>query len=530
MNVDAGQSGVDVRNRVTRSVPIVGAMLAGLLALLSWAFASPVASAPDDDLHIANIYCVSDSSTCRSQDWDWPFPQPWWADDPADRTGPEYEGAQEAYPDLWPNPRPREYPCYISNGTGTYSPNAAIAPTCLGLEDPADNQPGTVDILTYYPQHYYRAMAVFTQDTIRKSVATWRVVNVLLAVVMFTIALRLTAPSHRRAVAVSAVIASIPLGMFLIASDHPASWMLIGTAAFLGPAITLLRSPPAVRPVIARVAFLILCLVMLVAGRSEGVLHAGALIVVALLLGLKGSRVVYWSVGAVAVVLAILALVVTQASDATKAQLNLVWLTDGVGDGRLWDSLMSTPQYFFGTIPTAVGWLDIVPGPITAIASNAAFWGAILLGLAVMFWRKAFAVGFVLVGLLVVPAVLVAGGAQPYLLRYFLPLMYALAFAALVPRWGGWLPAWSRAQWLALWAAVSVANSVALLYVNARFVSGISEGTTNPRNLAATPTPDWWWDLWFGPFANWLVGSVAFAVAVGLLWSRSSATRAVVVD
>ena len=50
MNVDAGQSGVDVRNRVTRSVPIVGAMLAGLLALLSWAFASPVASAPDDDL------------------------------------------------------------------------------------------------------------------------------------------------------------------------------------------------------------------------------------------------------------------------------------------------------------------------------------------------------------------------------------------------------------------------------------------------------------------------------------------------
>ncbi len=132
-------------------------------------------------------------------------------------------------------------------------------------------------------------------------------------------------------------------------------------------------------------------------------MHAGALIVVALLLGLKGSRVVYWSVGAVAVVLGILALAVTQASDATKSQLNLIWLTDGVGDGRLWDAVMSTPQYFFGSAASAVGWLDILPGPITVIASNAAFWGAILLGLGVMFWRKAFAVGFVFAVLVFVP-------------------------------------------------------------------------------------------------------------------------------
>lgn len=511
-----------MRSRVSQWLPWVGAMLAALLALLSWAFASPAASAPDDDLHIANIYCLSDSSTCRSRDWDWPFPQPWWADDPADRTGPEYDGAQEAYPDLWPNPRPREYPCYISNGTGTYSPNAAVPATCLDQEDPTDNQPGTVDILGYYPKHYYRVMALFTQDTIRESVATWRVLNVVLAVGMLAASLRLTAPGHRRAVAVSAVVASIPLGMFLIASDHPASWMLIGTAAFLGPAITLLRSPPAARPVIARVAFLIVCLVLVVAGRSEGILHAGALIVVALLLGLKASRVVYWSVGAVAAVLGLLALAVTQASDATKAQLNLVWLTGGLGEGRFWDALMSTPQYFFGTPASAVGWLDVTPGPIVTIAVNAAFWGAILLGLSVMFVRKALAVGFVAALLVVLPAVLVSGGAQPHLFRYFLPLMYVLAFAALVPRWGGWLPAWSRAQWLVLAVAVSVANSVALLYLNVRFVSGISEGTTNPRNLAATPTPDWWWDLWVGPFANWLLGSVAFAVAVGLLWTRPS--------
>lgn len=123
-------------------------------------------------------------------------------------------------------------------------------------------------------------------------------------------------------------------------------------------------------------------------------MHAGALIVVALLLGL-------------------LARAVTQASDATKAQLNLIWLTDGVGDGRLWDALMSTPQYLFGSAESAVGWLDILPGPITVIASNAAFWGAILLGRGVMFWRKAFAVGFVFAVLVFVPAVLVSGVNAP---------------------------------------------------------------------------------------------------------------------
>jgi len=507
-----------VRSRVRNWLGGAAVALALLVALLSWAFASPVGSAPDDDSHLANIYCIHDSTTCRSQQWDWPWWPPWWHPDPADRKGPEYAGAKKVFRDLWAYPEPRELPCYVRNGTNWYGPDVTVAATCLNDEDPAANQPASVERLGYYPNLYYRFLSLFTGDTIRQSVATWRVVNVLTATALICAAVLLSAPRYRRAVTVGGLVAAMPLGLFLASSINPSSWVVIAGAAFLGPAVSALRDRGSPRLLAARLAFLAICLVMLIAGRSEGPGIAALLVVVALVLGLKAPRAVYAVLAGGTAFAGIVALIFLARSDTTKVKVNMQWLADGLTAPGQWDALMAVPGFFFGAEAYKLGWLDLVPPPAAVVATNAAFWGAFILGLAVMFGRKAAALALVAGVLLVVPTLMIAGGNPAQPTRYFLPVVFMLAFVVLVPPWNARLPRWATAQWVVLWAALSGANSLSLLYLTVRHVSGINPGTTNPRTLAATPTPEWWWGAWPGPFANWLLGSIAFTVAVGLLF------------
>jgi len=488
-----------------------------LFSLLTWALASPSASAPDDDLHIANIYCLHDSTTCRADDWLWPWGSTWWAADPSDRIGPEYQGARKAYPDLWQYEQPRALPCYVTNGDSWYNPDASLPADCL-TQEPSTNTPASLDDLGYYPSLYYRFASLFTGDTIRESVVHWRVLNVLMGVAIFATSLLLSAPTYRRTLSVATLVAYMPLGLFLIASTNPSAWLLIGTTAFLGPAVTVLRDRGSHGLLVARVIFATACLLMILGGRSEGAIHAAVAIVVALLLGLKAPRRVYCLLASAGALLGFVALGLLSRGDATKAQSVLALLQSGLNSGHLWDAVVSTPSFFFGS-DVRLGWLEVLPPSAAVIAARSAFWGAAAMGLAAMFWRKAIALLVVAGVLLVVPAALVAGGSQVPPTRYFLPLVYMLAFVFLAPDWGKWLPRWSNAQWIALGAALSVANSLSLLFLTVRYVSGIQPGTTNPLSLATAGTPDWWWGAWLSPFANWLMGSVAFAIAVGLLFN-----------
>jgi hypothetical protein len=408
------------------------------------------------------------------------------------------------------------------NGSTWYAPDAAVPATCLNDEDPADNFAASVDRLEYYPNYYYRFLSVFTGDTLRESVATWRVVNVLTATLMITGAVLLSARRYRRAVGVGALVASMPLGLFIVSSINPSAWLIVGSAAFLGPGVSVLRDRGSPRLLAARIAFLVACLVMIVAGRTEGIPVAAVLVAVVLLLGLKAPRAVYAGLGAAGALAAIVAVLIVTRSDSVKVGQYVDWLRNGLGGPGQWQAVMDAPLYFFTYAAHRLGWLEVLPPPAATVAINAAFWGAVVLGMAAMFWRKAVALAVVAGILTLVPAILLAGGNPAQPTRYFLPLVFMLAFIALVPDWGRWLPRWSKAQWVALAAALVVANSLSLLYLTTRYVSGLTPATTNPRVLAATPTPQWWWDAWLSPFANWLLGSIAFTAAVGLLFSLRS--------
>ena len=153
------------------------------------------------------------------------------------------------------------------NGTNWYAPNASAPADCLSAEDPSDNTPASLDDLGYYPNLYNNVMSLFTSGTIRKSVVIWRLVNIAIALGMAACSLALALPRHRRPVAIAWVVASVPFGLFLVASINPSAWPIIGTAAMMGPALALLGSPWETRQSLKRIAFITLC--ALIAAGSE---------------------------------------------------------------------------------------------------------------------------------------------------------------------------------------------------------------------------------------------------------------------
>lgn len=93
--------------------------------------------------------------------------------------------------------------------------------------------------------------------------------------------------------------------------------------------------------------------------------------------------------------------------------------------------------------------------------------------------------------------------------RYILPLVYLFMLVALAPVAYKALPRWGHAQWATLVACLTVANSLALLYLELRYVTGIN-AAASPGALFEASTPDWWWSIWFSPGVNWVMGSIAF--------------------
>jgi hypothetical protein len=76
----------------------------------------------------------------------------------------------------------------------------------------------------------------------------------------------------------------------------------------------------------------------------------------------------------------------------------------------------------------------------------------------------------------------------------------------------------SRVQAVVSAALLAIAQSIAL-YVNLRrYVSGGHGGPILDLS------PEWWWTMPFGPMWIWVIGSVAFAVCVAVVFTRFVST------
>ena len=181
---------------------IVAIPLFAFLTLCVWSFASPVGSSPDDDFHLASIWCGLGERTGLCE-----LP-----DDSSDAA-----------------PTSRMVPAALVN-----SPCFAFKPeqnaSCWDptVEELMLVERANVDNL--YPRLFYSAASLFASSDPQLSVIAIRLANSAFAVAFLSAVCFALPRSVRPALLISVIATSIPLGVFIYASTNPSSWAMLSAA------------------------------------------------------------------------------------------------------------------------------------------------------------------------------------------------------------------------------------------------------------------------------------------------------------
>jgi hypothetical protein len=460
--------------------------LAAFAALAGWSIASPAGSSPDDDYHLASIWC-------------------------AQGIDPDRCGEIEGMPDH------RLLP-YLATGAGIcYGGDFAQSAACQ--EQFTRKGPQTeIDHGNWggaYPPYFYATMSLFVGPDVGPAVAVMRLVNSLIAVALVGGLAALLPRRRRPLAAVPLVLMSVPLLVSVLASTNPSSWAILG-AATLWPALYVAYEEEGWRRN-ALAAFAVLAAFVGSGSRADGclfVLMSVALVVILRLRHLRRAPVVT----AAAAISFVLAAAIFLSSGHASA------LTDGFGYTRV---ELTTTQLFlinlsslptlwlgmFGSGPLGnIGWFDTPFPPMVPMLGIAAWFGVLLQG-----WRRMFpakAVGLVLIGaalfvhpmyLLMQSHVLVGEGVQP---RYVLPILLIFTGLSVLGTRGTTLRL-SPVAYAAVVAALGLIHAVALHIQIRRYVTGL-----DVSKIIFGDDLEWWWDSAPDATLVWLAASLGFTWVV----------------
>jgi hypothetical protein len=468
-----------------------------LVALSAWAFASPIGAGPDDDYHLLSTWCADGGSGLCG---------PGSSDD--SRTVSSTFGGITCYVQV--PERSAECQEQVAWGaTGTY-------------ETTRGNYVGE------YPPVYYAAMRVFVSDDVQTSALAMRIVNAALFVALAT-ALVALLPLHRRKTLLWGwLVTLVPLGMFLIPSNSPSGWAITGVGTAFLALLGWFETRGARRWVLG--ALYLVGILMAAGARGDAAVYAAGATITALILTSEPSR--DWAMRAILPVLGvILALMLFSTAGQT-----------GVGTGGFSSGVASDPGGADGTPLTGValaaynllmlpflwtgvwgtwglGWFDTGMPAIVPAGAVTAFLLVAFAGVALLTWRKVIATSGVLLVLIVLPIyVLTVGGdkvgdaLQP---RYLLPLIVLFALVLLTVPLGRDLR-FTRVQTGLIAAALAVANFVALQVNIRRYVTG-----SDQQGIDLDHGAEWWWTGFpVGPTAVWVIGALAYAGLLVVLWPQ----------
>jgi len=482
--------------------PVV-ATLATFVALASWAVSSPVGSSPDEDFHLASIWCS-----------------------PAARGDLCEPGTKS---------KNREVSFSITKRVACFAEDETKSAVCQERRNVFASDKSAVtergNFVSKYPPIFYSTLSLFAGPDVQTSVIAMRLFNVALFCGLSLGAWVLIIRRQRFVLGAAWLVTLVPLGEFILASINPSSWTLAGTGTLFIAALEIFALVAAGNPLRTErrrfIGLLVVAgLALVVAGgsRADGAFYGLLAIATAFVIARAWRPLGKWTYvvagGAVAgtgVFLFLTRNTVFNPSSLSAAERNL-------GEpGRsfvavLGKNVLAIPELlsqFFGT--QGLGWLDTGIPAITTV-------GATIVFVAVMSFRfvqvqrlTVWILGAGTLLLLAVPLVYLqvrnAFVGESFQARYLLPLVVMLAIVALsggleserpeqiIPR---------RIAWLA--TPVLIAANAFALYANmSRYVQG---GKATSWNL---DDAQWWWISLPSPMVVWMLGSVTFAIAAVLV-------------
>lgn len=489
-----------LRGRPRRLRWVHFAPILAFIALAAWAFASPLGAGPDDDYHLTSTWCAAGGSAqC------------------ADGSTSATREASVALENI---------ACYA----GSPKESAACQGPILDRWNHDSHETKRGNFAGEYPPLYYDVMHFFAGGDLQVSALAMRLINAALFVILAT-TLAVLLPVERRPMLLWGwLITLIPLGIFLIPSNNPSGWAItgVGTAylAFTG------WYESAGRQKWALAALSLIGVLMAAGARGDAAVYAAGAIVTATIFAApwRGIRWQSWWkwLWLPAVGVAIVAVFFAMSGQAGVVEVGFggsdqsVSGVEGSPTGlalAAYNALM-LPFLWTGVWGTwALGWLDTGLPAIVPWAATSAFIVVAFAGIARLSGRKVIAAGGVLLVLVALPlwilsvsGNIVGENLQP---RYLLPLIVLFAFVLLTMPPGARLNL-TRVQTVVIFVALSVANLVALQVNIRRYVTG-----TDEQGFNLDAGVDWWWTGFpVGPMAVWLIGALAFAGLLALLWPQ----------
>lgn len=457
------------------------------LSLVAWGFSSPVGSSPDDDFHLASIWCAQGAR--------------------ADACTPGATALTRRVPSAI-----SQSICfaYVPDRTGD----------CQGAD--LGSNPNLVETARgnfagLYPPGFYAVMSIFVQHSFAGSVLMMRTTNALIAGLILASLLLAARPESRARIVGSFFTVMVPLGMFIVPSTNPSSWAVLGVG---GAGLAILEFFETT----TRARRIDNALIAIAAGSLAALARGDAGVFVAIATGVAAIATVgHWRAKpALLIVPAGLALMggaafaLSGQSQVTQTGLEVTGSAvsanagQGFGIQQVLANLVGSPELVAGALGTApLGWLDTeLPGSVSMF-TLLVFGGVIFFALTRMRGWAALSAGLTAAALIAIPVYVlsvsrltVGQGVQP---RYLLPLLVVLA--ALL--WGA--PGLARVGPTPLIAsalAISLANALALYATLNRFLVGASRSS-----LGLGEHSLWWWAGAPGPLVVWVIGSGAFLAA-----------------
>lgn len=458
------------------------------VTLFAWALSSPVGSSPDDDFHLASIWCGwgDDANLCQD------------LDEPNAKRVP-LEVAQPA--------------CFAFDTTKSGECKADF----IGREGETATS-GWGNFNDLYPPVYYAAMRTFVSDDVTASVLRIRVANAALSVLVVGAVALLVPLALRRTMLWALLLTTVPLGAFILGSNNPSAWAIL-SAGTLWVALYAMFDAQGRRRAALGVASVVTAL-MGSGARADACLYSSLAVCAVMVLrwGVLRRNAAPVAIGAGIVAVSAWFFLTSGQGQAASAGLPTA---PGVGpEVSIFEltvhNLLELPWLLFGSFGSgSLGWLDTSLPPLV-------FYCSILAAAVVLFWgwssmngRKLIAVSGVAVCLVAFPLLVLAQNrhtvgmaVQP---RYLLPMIVLLAGLSLL-RVDGRLHPLNTFQRGAVGASLVVAHSVALHTNMRRYTTGSDENGVDLNTGA-----QWWWDTSLQPMTVWVVGSLAFAAAAVLV-------------
>lgn len=473
----------------------IAIMVAIFLVFATWSFASPVGSSPDDDFHLASIWCANDSTELCAD---------------SQQLGNKRVSAALLKANCFAQQENISAECQVEQEIFA---QIALVETSRG------------NFYGQYPGLFYSVMGLFAGEDIQSSVILMRLFNSLVFVLLIGgIFLGVDKP-YRSKIALTWLITLVPLGLFIIPSTNPSSWAVMGVGTAFFSLYTSWEQVGWKRIFLNFIYVISLCLAA--GARSDGAAFIVVATVAALALQRPWKNLLSWWSAIPA--LGVLTAVVVFLRSGQSAVLETGFVTSGEAPvyGAVeifFGNILNLPSLWLGAFGSwGLGWLDTQMPAMVWIFSGATFVCLLFLAIAGGRSRELWIFSVVAFTLVSVPLYLlqkslapVGAEVQP---RYILPLLVLLAAVAIV---GFTLKplSLSKNQWVIVALSLSAAQSVALYFNLRRYVNGGSGGP----NLDADS--QWWWAMPFGPMTIWLIGSFAFTLCAYLVLRTFSEKKA----